>query len=166
MLDHYLPAAPAPGVDPLPTDFTYTPDGDLQSVFEPDGRGIEYVYDQTSHQLAQTFASGEADASFTYSGNGQLNTATRGATTVTITNNGPFVASETWGYSNVGLPDDAATGSVAWVYNNDFRVQTETVLPAPSSGLATATYGFDPDGLLLCASLSSCAPGAANQLTS
>ncbi len=52
-------------------------------------------------------------------------------------------------------------GAIAWSYNNDFRVTTETV--TTPNDTAPITFSYDNDGLQVCASPTTC-PGGAGAL--
>jgi hypothetical protein len=69
-------------------------------------------------------------------------TTTSGSETVTLTYaqpvTGTALKSMTW--------SGAIAGSVGWLYDQDFRMQTETVTVG-ATGYA-ATYGYDRDGLI------------------
>jgi RHS repeat-associated protein len=168
LLETFRPSAAAS--PQTTTTFSYNKDRSLEFIRQPGGLGIDYVYDTGTRQLVSIVADGVKDATFGYydsstcSGcaNGQLETATRGVTTVTLGYNGPLMTSEAWS----GAGDDAVNGSVSWGYNADLRATSETVTPAPApSGLGIVSYGYDPDGMATCASLSTCDTGAPNKLS-
>ena len=54
------------------------------------------------------------------------------------------------------------TGSLTWQYDNNFWKLAETV--SGLSGVATASFGYDADGLLTCASPGTCSPPSADAL--
>lgn len=59
------------------------------------------------------------------------------------------------------------SGSVSWNYDSNFSIQKETVAPAPASGSAAFTFGYDNDQLLTCVSSSAsdpCAPAISTDL--
>jgi len=137
-------------------------------VRQPGGLGIDYIYDTNTRQLVSIVADGVQDASFHYynsstctgCANGRLQSASRGATTVTLAYNGPLTTSQAWS----GTAADAVNGSVSWGYNADLRAQSETVSPGPTA-LSTVSYAYDPDGMPTCASLTTCTLGASNEMS-
>lgn len=164
LLQSYSPPAVA-SIPNSTTTFLYNADRGLEYVRQPGGRGVDYVYTESTGQLTGILADGGTNASFTYypssntsgAANGRLQTATRGATTVSLAYDGPLNTSQ--------VTAGGVNGSAAWTYDADFRVSSETVSPAPTpTGLGTASYQYDADGLLTCASLtgslSTCTPSA------
>jgi RHS repeat-associated protein len=171
LLQSYVPP-PVSDVPNSATTFFYNADRSLEYVRQPGGRGVDYVYNAGNGQLTGILAGGATDASFSYyssngsgAANGRLQTATRGATTVTLKYDGSLTTSQAWSGTAAG----AVNGSAAWSYDADFRVKSETVSPAPTpTGLGTASYLYDADGLLTCASLSAslstCTPSASTMV--
>ncbi|HEX2873612.1 MAG TPA: RHS repeat-associated core domain-containing protein [Polyangiaceae bacterium] len=73
------------------------------------------------------------------------------AVTLDYQYDGQLLTKSTW--------SGAVNGAVAFAYNADFRVKTETV--TTTSGSAAYQFGFDADTLLTCASPTNCTtPGA------
>src|SRR5690606_17070813 len=67
---------------------------------------------------------------------------------------GQLKTSESW--------SGAVAGDIAWGYNPDFVVTSETVFDATSS--QSVVFGYDNDLLLTCASPTSCTPVSADAL--
>ncbi len=70
---------------------------------------------------------------------------------LSLTYDGPLLTGSTW--------SGPANGGVAYAYNADFKVKTETV--AAANGSSVVEFGYNADKQLTCASPTSCsAPGA------
>jgi RHS repeat-associated protein len=67
---------------------------------------------------------------------------------------GTLLSSLTW--------SGAVNGSVAFGYDDSFRVTSEVVTAGAT--VSPAFFGYDPDDIVICASPSSCSPGGADAL--
>jgi len=160
LLESYVPPTPTDwdGSDPK-TSFFYSRDGELEYVRQPGNTYVDYVYDPATRQLIQ-----DGNAQFSYytaSGagatKGRLQSAQTATGSLSFTYDGPLLTSQTSTWTN-------ASASVNRGYNNDLRTLSEGVTATVNGNggavsATTATYGYDVDGLLTCASLASCAAG-------
>ena len=68
---------------------------------------------------------------------------------------GTGIQSATWG--------GVVSGSVAWTYDADFRVATETITAGADT--STVSFGYDGDSLMVCASPTNCSPASSDAMT-
>ncbi|MGW8724890.1 ricin-type beta-trefoil lectin domain protein [Streptomyces sp. NPDC055808] len=140
------------------TKYTYTADGQLETVTTPDSRTISYAYDEAGHLISTTNATGEK-TTYTYDVRGQLKTETdpRGNvkdadaskyTTVydywpsgkvkTVTDPQGHVTAYTYDANgNTKSVTDALKRVTAYEYDNANRV---TKMSAPGGRVTTTTY--------------------------
>src|SRR6478736_54565 len=164
LLQSYTPPV-VPDVSDTTTSFTYNRDGALDFEQMPSG-WRDYVVAPTTGQLVSN-----GDANFEYysatetsagSAPGRLSKANASAVSQKFAYDGPLLTSEQTTWLNVN-----ASVSVAFDVTAKLQRQTEGISVTASGGTSTtkATYDYaDADGLLTCASLSTCSPGAANKL--
>lgn len=162
LLQSFTPPA-VPDVPAPATSFFYNRDGALEYVQQPGNRYVDYVDDPATGQLLS-----DGNAQFAYypsSDNtgwtkGFLRTAQTATVSQTFAYDGPLLTGEGTAWSN-------GSASIDRHYNADLRLESESVSFTPNGG-STSTidvnYGYDVDGLVLCASMSTCAPGASNKL--
>jgi len=169
LLESYSPPAVSDVADPS-TSFFYNRDGALEHVQRPGSRRLDYVVDPTTGRLLN-----DGTTQFAYYPPppvppslpnpgwtpGRLQTAQTGTVLQTFTYDGPLPATETttWG---------SGSATITYGFNADLRLQNEAVSITPATGGATSkttTYNYDLDGLLTCASLSTCDPIATDKLT-
>src|SRR6478736_889041 len=164
LLQSYTPPV-VPDVSDTTRSFTYNRDGALDFEQMPSG-WRDYVVAPTTGQLVSN-----GDANFEYysatetsagSAPGRLSKANASAVSQKFAYDGPLLTSEQTTWLNVN-----ASVSVASDVTAKLQRQTEGISVTASGGTSTtkATYDYaDADGLLTCASLSTCSPGAANKL--
>jgi RHS repeat-associated protein len=122
-------------------------------VTRPDGATLTYVYDPASGRLKTiTTAAGTVTRNYV---NGQVSKLVASADNVTIDYGyaGSLATRQEW--------SGAVAGTHATEYNSDFRPISETVAGIGSNRVY---YGYDADGLLICAALSSCDPASTDAL--
>jgi RHS repeat-associated protein len=124
----------ASGTGSLSTTYTYDLDQAVQQILFPDQRTIVTTNDAFGRLSALSIARGTVSFGYDATGRASSVRAPDGET-LTLGYDGMLKTSETW--------SGAISGSVAWTYNNDFRVSATTV-----NGGASAAYAYDPDGLL------------------
>ncbi|MBI2877240.1 MAG: hypothetical protein HYY20_10190 [Candidatus Tectomicrobia bacterium] len=143
--EDYIP--PEVGARANLTHLAYDLDRQLVQVMRPDGSTMDFGYDSAGRLTSQSFL--EATVDFGYSssplgccGGGELpvsitRTPTDGtaAQTITHTYDGSLLTGSTW--------SGAIAGSVSHTYNNDFRIDSESI-----NGAQTVNFGYDLDGLL------------------
>ena len=130
----YEPPALAGILDPK-TVYTYTLDRDLDTVLRPDGKLLDFNYNN-KHQLTSLVV---PRGTFTFSYDavtGQRTTAVDpGGVTLSYAYDGDLLSSTTW--------SGAVTGSVSQTYNNSFYLDTMSV-----NGAHTVSFSYDQDDLL------------------
>ncbi len=155
LLQSYLPPSVSDADASSGTILTYDPDRQLELLQTPSGY-LRYTYDATTHQLLND---SEGD-SFTYYPSSQCTGCSVGrlltanaSVPLSFSYNGSLLSNQTW----TGL------GSVDYAYDAAFRESLETI--TAGSHVSAIAFGYDNDDLITCASLTSCANGAANKLT-
>ena len=137
------------GVSAPATDLTYTDDHELNTVTRPDGQSITFAYGLTSARL-DTITTPLGDYDFTYDSAGRVSQI-----------DDPDGGSLAYAYDGFLLTSETSTGDVggllAWAYNDDFRVVTQTV-----NSTSAVSYTYDDDGLVLSAGASTLTRDAAN----
>ncbi|WP_437528490.1 DNRLRE domain-containing protein [Sorangium sp. So ce726] len=139
-LDGYL--APAAGGDPTASSWSHDLDGLLTSSARPGEPATTFTRDPSTGRLTQVaLPLGMGTLSYSY------NPTTGKVASVT----GPAGISLAYGYDGALLRSRTWTGTgfgggsrtVQWIYNNDFRIQSETV-----NGGAALSFDYDDDGRL------------------
>ena len=151
-----LPDVPTPG-----STFTYDADGLPRLTTRPDGLVLERLYDAGGRLEAITTPNGNYD--YQYFGiapcmgcaSGKLSRVTSPqGVALDFTYNGPLVTRSTW--------SGTTSGALSMTYDNNFRVATDTVSAGPAN--STIRYGYDGDGLRICASPTTCSPAGSDAL--
>ncbi|WP_437299065.1 RHS repeat-associated core domain-containing protein [Sorangium sp. So ce426] len=140
LLEEYL--APAVGGAPGDTSWSYDLDGMLTSSARPGEAATVYTRDPSTGRLSQVaLPLGMGTISYAYHpSTGRLTTiASPSGISLNFAYDGMLLTSLTWTGAGFG----GNSSSVQWVYDNDFRIDTETV----GSG-ATINFDYDADGLL------------------
>ncbi|HKY36890.1 MAG TPA: RHS repeat-associated core domain-containing protein [Polyangiaceae bacterium] len=140
------------------TVYEYTIARQLERATRPDGLVTEYDYDDAGRLTGITTPNGIYHRDYyglipcAGCAAGYVSRITSpDAINLDFQYNGQLLTQSTW--------SGAVSGAVAFTYNNDFRVKTETVTSA--SGSAAYQFGFDNDQLLTCASPTQCtSPGS------
>lgn len=134
-LESYAPPALA-GVADVQTHYTYNADQQLTQLARPDGKTITFAYDGAGH--LQTLSLARGAYSYAYqSQTGYLSTITAAdGGVLRYRYDGVLLTSETW--------EGAVAGNVAYGYDPDFRLATQTV-----SGSGAINYQYDHDSLLV-----------------
>lgn len=118
------------------TEYTYDLDKQLTQITRPDGQTVDFGYNMAGR--LDDISAGATSYDYSYTATGQLDT-------IQITGGTEL----TYGYDGFLTTSEATTGSVSgslnWLYNNDFQVILETV-----NG-ANIAFTYDNDGLLLSA---------------
>ena len=147
-----LAAVPSPG-----TGFGYNLDRQLTSSSRPDGASIGVSYDASGKLDLVTTPRGTYNydyygtSSCTGCAPGKLSQlSSPGGVVQQFTYDGSLLKTSSW--------SGPLTGSIAYSYDSDFRVVSESV-----SGSAVS-YGYDADGLVTCASPTTCAPAGSDAL--
>ena len=151
LLSQYTPPLLASLIN-AQTMYEYDADRNLKKVTRPDGLILDYAYDATSGRLS-TITTAAGTVAHTYT-KGQLTKLVASAEGVTVdyAYDGPLVVRQEWSGSVVGKVETS--------YNNDFRPISESI-----AGAGTVHFGYDNDGLLTCASPSSCSPASTDSLS-
>jgi RHS repeat-associated protein len=141
--ENYIP--PNVGAGSNDTHYEYNPDRQLDLITRPDGKKIDFVYDPTSGRLSSISIfdapSEIGNVAYTYYpadhlSAGHLSSITSlDDETLEFTYDGSLLTSFIW--------TGTVSGSVEHIYNNDYRIKTETVNGSNGINLA-----YDGDGLL------------------
>ncbi len=137
----------------------YTPDQDRNplNVQRPDGNSLMFVYDTTGKLDGVQTPTGLFDYQY-YSAAPAVGgspgavrqIATPAGVSLSYTYDGPLVKSET--LAATGL----ITSSIAWAYDADFRISSETL--TSSAGSSSVKFGYEADNLKTCLSVGTCSP--------
>lgn len=126
------------GVSAPETDYAYTDDHELQVITRPDAQTITMAYGMTTGRL-DSITTTRGDYDITYDSAGRVDEVTD-----------PDGGAIEYTYDGFLLTSEISTGDVAgivaWAYDDDFRVVTETVNNVSSIG-----FSYDDDGLLVAA---------------
>ncbi|MEO5371598.1 MAG: hypothetical protein H7833_16130 [Magnetococcus sp. DMHC-1] len=128
----YLP--PDLGTGEVATRYQYSLDKELLRVLRPDGQEVRLEYDAGGRLSKTTLAQGTYQYAFDTAGRLSTLTAPDGGT-LTYTYDGSLPLSTTW--------SGAIQGAVAHLYDNNFRVTSQTV-----NGGNSIVFQYDPDDLL------------------
>ncbi|HEX6244146.1 MAG TPA: hypothetical protein VFZ61_24690, partial [Polyangiales bacterium] len=136
-------------------------DRNLRDVTRPDGATLHWDYDTGGRVDALTTPQGVYD--YQYYGNAPCTNCAAGRTsrivspsnvTLDFSYDGALVTG--WSYSG------ATSGSVRFTYGADLRVSAETLVVGAVTSVIR--FGYDADGVLTCASPTSCSPVAGDAL--
>jgi RHS repeat-associated protein len=128
----YIP--PAAGIATPSTQYAYNLDKQLTKITRPDGQAVDFGYDTGGRLSTITIPNGTLSYAYqATTGNLQTLTATDGGT-LNYAYDGSLLKQETWG--------GVVNGTVARIYNNDFRV---IGLAVNGANIVSA---YDNDGLL------------------
>jgi RHS repeat-associated protein len=120
---------------PTPTSYSYDRDKKLTRITRPDGAAINFSYDGLGRIATMTTPDGTATYDYDPMKN-HLNTITTAdGQSLNFAYNGMLLTRTEWS----GVVND----SIAFNYNNDFRITSRTV-----HGIMTDAYSYDNDGLL------------------
>ncbi|WP_438026079.1 hypothetical protein [Sorangium sp. So ce233] len=140
LLDEYV--APGAGFIPTTASLSYDLDHLLTSSTRPGEPASVYTREPATGRLSQvTLPLGMGNIGLAYhptTGNLDSLTGPSGISLV-FGYDGVLVTSRTW--TGTGFGSGAST--VSWTYDNDFRIDSETV-----NGGAAASFGYDVDGFL------------------
>lgn len=133
LLETYTP--PAAGLPQPATSYVYNEDRQLLRMTRPDGLTLVNDYDNAGRLNIVTLPTGFINFGY-HPTSGQLSTIS-----------GPYGQTIAFDYDGY-LPrsvtaSGSVSGSVAWTYDSDFRVATESV-----NGSSAVTFGYDSDNLL------------------
>jgi RHS repeat-associated protein len=136
LMSSYTP--PVLGAE-VPTTYEYNHDKQPTFIHRPDGSQIAFTYDSAGRLSTTTYPSVNGNVTVTRS-----YSPTTGQLTGVTTSDGQSLA---YGYDG-NLPTSTTwsgnvVGSVSRTYNNDFRMNSESV-----NGANSVAYGYDNDGLL------------------
>lgn len=123
------------GVSAPQTTYSYNTDRQLITVARADGHSITYGYDGAGRLQSVTTPAGSVTYGYDPVSSNLITITAPGGATLSYSYDGSLIRSERYG--------GVITGSVGFVYDNDFRVSAVQV-----NGDALASYQFDPDGLL------------------
>ncbi len=127
---------PDVGVIEDQTQYTFNLDRQLTTVVRPDGKNVSLGYDSVGHLSTITYPRGNMTYNYDQT-TGQLTTITTpNGSTIAYSYDGPLLTSKIWS-------DAEVVGSVETAYNDDFRVDEETV-----NGVDVVSFQYDQDGLL------------------
>jgi RHS repeat-associated protein len=148
LLGIYSP--PPDGLTPSQTSYAYNADWKLQSISPPVGsESIAYNYDMYGRLSAIRDGSTNVPRQFTYyTNNNNAQTDQIGTATIFGVQAPTNLSGDTLTYTYDGFLKTSATlsgsvsGSVAWTYDNFFRVTQRTV-----NGGTTVAYNYDNDNL-------------------
>jgi RHS repeat-associated protein len=153
LLSTYTPPALASLVNPQ-TVYEYDPDRNLSTVTRPDGVVLTYGYDTAGRLQTITAPTSTITRSYTNRQLSEISSSADG-TTIDFTYDGQTLRRAAW--------SGPIAATVARTYDADFRLNREVVI---GSGIADGRFGYDSDGLVICASPSSCdVPVGADALT-
>lgn len=132
--DMYTPPSAA-GIGLRLTQYAYNLDRDLDLITRPDGQTVDFVYEAPGQKLSSIIIPA-GTYGYTYKPTtGQLDTLSApGGPSLAYTYDGFLLTSET--------SSGAVSGTVAWGYNTDLQVSSQTV-----NG-NVVSFGYDNDGLL------------------
>jgi RHS repeat-associated protein len=136
------PLVPSSGA----TQFAYNRDRQLTSVLRPDGQSIGLSYDLAGRLTTMTTPSGIYGFAYSTQTGALTAVTAAGGANVGYRYDGPLLTSVEW--------SGPVTGSVAYTYDNDFRVTSE----------AGTGFSYDTDGLLTTAGALSLRRDPANGL--
>jgi RHS repeat-associated protein len=159
--DGYYPPT-LTGIAAPETTFAFNLDRQPTTTWRPDGLSFEQVYNNAGKLDLITTPAGTIDYSYfdltpcVGCAPGSLSGITHpGGVNLAHTYDGHLITSTTWA--------GAINGGIQWSYNNDFRPTTETVTTA--SATSPVAMSYDNDGLMTCASPTSCPGGVGAHLT-
>jgi RHS repeat-associated protein len=133
---------PVDGLSPSQTSYTYTADDRIQSIAVPVSGGAEniaYNYDSVGHLWAVMDGSSKVANEFTYNSADQIKTAVRNGDTLTYAYDGFLKTS--------AAMSGGIAGTVAWTYDNFFRLKTQAV--SGTGAATTVTYAYNLDDLFM-----------------
>jgi RHS repeat-associated protein len=133
LAEDYMP--PDMGLQASLTHYAYNLDRQLVQVTRPDGATIDLSYDGSGRLSRLMSPRGQTSYAYDPStGNLATITAPNGST-LTYDYDGSLLTSETW--------SGTISGTVQRTYDNNFRIVSQSV-----NGGSSATFQYDPDGLL------------------
>jgi YD repeat-containing protein len=145
------------------TVYEYDLDRHLKTETRPDGAVLSYSYDSAGRLFTITTPSGTVTNTYfsptpcTGCAPGKLAQLTGlDGVNLAFTYDGLLPSRTTW--------SGPVSGAFARTYNNDFRFITEAITPGVGSSASTF-FGYDRDGLTVCASPSSCNPASSDAMT-
>src|SRR5262249_45737619 len=117
------------------TTTTYNLDRSATAVNRPDGQTVAMTYDSSQRLKTVTTNAGTNTISYTPTFGTISGITAPGGSTLAYTYDGSLLKTVTWG--------GPVTGSVAYSYDNDFRLASQSINSAN-----TITYTYDNDSLL------------------
>jgi RHS repeat-associated protein len=126
------PGAGLPGPN---TTYSYNTDKQLTQALRPDGQTIDLHYDNGGRLITMTLSQGQIVYSYQSTSGNLASIAAPGGQNISYGYDGALLTSVTWGGS--------VAGYVAFAYNNDSRVTSETI-----NGGNAVNFTYDDDGLL------------------
>ena len=137
-MEDYEAPDPDGGPDRLVTNYSYTPDGDLEAVTLPTGETIGYVYRPDGKLETMTIVEGSYQFGYDTKTGLLSGVVGPGGCTLNHTYDGPMPESTTWGGAG------CVQGTVGRTYRNDFRLGILFV-----NGSSLVDYGYNSDGLFI-----------------
>lgn len=122
-----------------PTRYSYNLDRQLTRTTRPDGGTLDFTYDQGGRLNVLSFPAGQLTYTYSTTTGNVSSIAALGGPTLSFTYDGSLARSVSWTGGEV-------SGRLSFVYDNDFRVATDSV-----NGGHAVSYGYDQDGLLVAA---------------
>ncbi len=129
-------APPNVGAGNTKTQYTYNADRQLTRVMRPDGQAIDLAYDSGGRLSMLTLPRGSVQYAYDPSRGHLAAVRAPGGITLTYDYDGVLWTGQGWA--------GAIAGSVAYGYDNDLRVISQTVNDGDS-----ISFGYDLDGLLI-----------------
>jgi RHS repeat-associated protein len=151
LFSQYTPPALASVPSPQ-TVYEYDSDRKLKKETRPDGSIVSYAYN--NYGLLQTVSAPSGTVGYTYNSVNQVGAINNSSDGVSLnySYDGQMLTLSSWG--------GQVSGTVTSSYNNDFRLSREQVaavgFPSTGAGSSDGYYSYDADGLINCASPSSC----------
>ena len=133
-----LYTAPTVGNGDSTTRYLYNADRQITQVIRPDSQTITFNYDTAGRPSTVLFDRGQLAYGYSPTTGNLTSISAPGGNTLAFTYDGTVPKSITWA--------GAVGGSVAYTYNNDFRVTSQKV-----NGSNEALFGYDRDGLIVSA---------------
>ncbi len=164
LLSSYTPP-PVSGVPTPATNFAYNLDRQDTTTTRPDGLTVQSTYDSAGKLHTTTWPTGTV--TYDYYPNtpcvgcapGKLKRLSGpGTSVIDVTYDGRLTKSARWS----GIFGGTTSMGVAWTYDADFRVIQEAI--DAGTVTSTAKFAFDPDGLVTCASPTTCTPPGTDAL--
>jgi len=164
LLSSYTPPQVSGVLTPA-TNFAYNLDRQDTTTVRPDGLTLQSTYDSAGKLRTKTWPTGTvaydyyATTTCVGCAPGKLKRLSGpGTSVIDLTYDGRLTKSARWS----GIFGGTTSMGVAWTYDSDFRVIQEAI--DAGTVTTTAKFAFDADGLVTCASPTTCTPPGTDAL--